>query len=76
MSRLPAALIALSTLAACATTGDGAGDSSAALTAGAPSVDRQARQRIGREDMLTQMAFWAAEYQTFPNDIEAAQRFS
>ena len=76
MSRLPAALLALSTLAACATTGEGAGGAEAALTADAPRVDREARQRIGREDMLTQMAFWAAEYQTFPNDIEAAQKFS
>lgn len=41
-----------------------------------PRVDRDARQRVGREDMLTQMAFWAAEYSTFPNDLEAAQRFS
>jgi Flp pilus assembly protein TadD len=31
---------------------------------------------IGRQDMLTQMAFWAGEYDTFPNDLEAAQRFS
>jgi Flp pilus assembly protein TadD len=26
--------------------------------------------------MLTQMAFWAGEYDTFPNDLEAAQKFS
>lgn len=76
MSRLPAALIALSTLAACATTGEGASQSADGALAGNPTVDRQARQRIGRDDMLTQMAFWAAEYQTFPNDLEAAQRFA
>src|SRR6185369_15815097 len=29
-----------------------------------------------RQDMLTQMAFWAGEYDTFPNDLEAAQRFA
>ena len=77
MSRLPAALLALSTLAACASTGEGAGGvSSAALSGASPRVDRQAREAIGREDMLSQMAFWAAEYQAFPNDIEAARRFS
>jgi Flp pilus assembly protein TadD len=75
-SRLAAALLAVSALAACASTGDGASaDASVALNTGA-SVDREARQRVGREDMLTQMAFWAGEYQTFPNDLEAAQRFS
>ncbi len=77
MHRLPAALLAVSTLAACATSGGGeqAVDTTGALT-GVRPVDRQARERIGREDMLTQMAFWAGEYQTFPNDLEAAQRFS
>ena len=76
-SRLPAALLALSALAACATTGQTAATDPSGLTATPPrSVDRQARQRIAREDMLSQMAFWAGEYQTFPNDLEAAQRFS
>lgn len=78
-ARLPAALLAMSTLAACATMGGG-GERVAVDTSGAPEgarpVDRQARERIAREDMLTQMAFWAAEYQTFPNDLEAAQRFA
>jgi Flp pilus assembly protein TadD len=75
-TRLPAALIALTTLAACATSGEGAGqDASAALNSGA-AVDRGARERIAREDMLTQMAFWAGEYQSFPNDLEAAQKFA
>jgi Flp pilus assembly protein TadD len=77
---LPLAFLAVSSLAACATTGDGSSQTAAAAVAGAPSgargIDRAARTRIEREDMLTQMAFWAAEYQTFPNDLEAAQRFA
>ena len=81
MARLPVALLAVSALSACALTDDGDATSSAALgtvrpNAPAVGVDRQARERIGREDMLTQMAYWAGEYQTFPNDLEAAQRFS
>lgn len=83
MSRLTAALLAASALAACATTGQTAahgGQAVADATAGAPAgarpIDRHARQAIAREDMLTQMAFWAGEYQTFPNDLEAAQRFA
>jgi Flp pilus assembly protein TadD len=77
MHRLPAALFAVSTLAACATSGGGeqSVDTTGALTSARP-VDRQARERIAREDTLTQMAFWAGEYQTFPNDLEAAQRFA
>ena len=79
--RLPAAMLAISALAACATIGgDGEQRQAAIDTSGAPQgarpVDRQARERIAREDMLTQMAFWAGEYQTFPNDLEAAQRFA
>jgi Flp pilus assembly protein TadD len=79
MNRLPFALLAVSALAACATTGEGSSQDVAEAVTAAPaprSVDRQARERVGREDMLTQMAFWAAEYQTFPNDLEAAQRFA
>lgn len=83
MPRLAAALLAASALAACASAGhaDRGHDQTAANTAsGAPAgvrpVDRHARQAIVREDMLTQMAFWAGEYQTFPNDLEAAQRFA
>jgi len=77
MHRLPAALLAVSTLAACATSGGGeqAVNTTGAM-AGVRPVDRQARERITREDTLTQMAFWAGEYQTFPNDLEAAQRFA
>ena len=71
------ALLAVSALAACATTGEGVSQDVAAATAPRPStVDREARERIVRQDMLTQMAFWAGEYQTFPNDLEAAQRFA
>ena len=96
-SRLSAAVLALSALAACATTGENAqtnpqagnqrAENSAAPERGERNqreannaqrparVDRQARARIGREDTLTQMTFWAAEYETFPNDLEAAQKF-
>lgn len=76
---LPLALLAASSLVACATTDAGSGQGAEALAGasnGVRSIDRQARERVAREDSLTQMAFWAAEYQTFPNDLEAAQRFS
>lgn len=81
MKRLPFALAAIASLAACATTGQGAGGQSLAQesTGARPDsrpIDRQARTRIARSDLLTQMTFWAGEYQTFPNDLEAAQRFS
>jgi Flp pilus assembly protein TadD len=88
MVRLSLALLAVSALAACATTGEGSGTTQnlAEATqppqlaqrgqAAQPRVDRAARDRVGREDMLTQMAFWAGEYDTFPNDLEAAQHFS
>lgn len=77
MSRLPLALAALATLAACAASGSG-GQEQTALSATQPNraIDREARRNIGREDMLTQMAFWAAEYTAYPNDLEAAQRFT
>jgi len=86
MSRVLMALLAASSLAACASAGhpvaaNANSDRSVAdATSGAPAhvrpIDRHARQAIEREDMLTQMAFWAGEYQTFPNDLEAAQRFA
>lgn len=106
MSRLPFALLALSALAACATTGEGSAQNATQTLAGnnearqsndttrddqrqserrerreanatAPRrVDHQARSRIVRQDMLTQMAFWAGEYDTFPDDLEAAQQFA
>ena len=82
MSRLPLALLAVSALGACSTIGGTttlsdalAGRQEEAADRMRP-VDRQARQRVTREDMLTQMAFWAGEYQAFPNDLEAAQRFA
>ena len=88
MSRLPLALAAMASLAACATTGEGSGNAAADAAnpantgrsrehaQAAPRVDREARQRISHEETLTQMAFWAGEYDTFPNDLEAAQRFA
>ena len=81
LAALPIALLAVSSLAACATTGDGSSSQAVADAAtgapqGARPIDRRAREQVTREDTLTQMAFWAAEYQTFPNDLEAAQRFS
>jgi len=78
LTRLPVALAALAAVSGCALTGEGAGGDQVvdAALGTAPTVDREARQRVAREDMLTQMAFWAAEYQTFPNDLEAAQRFA
>lgn len=77
MSRFAFALMAVSALAACATSGEGPLEqSNSPAAANARTVDRQARQRITREDMLTQMAFWAGEYQALPNDLEAAQRFA
>ncbi|WP_395645804.1 tetratricopeptide repeat protein [Terricaulis sp.] len=81
MSRLLLALLAAASVTACATNGDGSSAASSAIdTSGAPQgarpVDRHARAAVEREDMLTQMAFWAGEYQTFPNDLEAAQKFA
>ena len=77
---LPFALLAVSSLGACATLSGGGEHASAEATTGAApgarAIDRHAREQVAREDTLTQMAFWAAEYQTFPNDLEAAQRFS
>ncbi|MEJ0060024.1 MAG: tetratricopeptide repeat protein [Terricaulis sp.] len=76
--RLPFALLALSALAACASTGGPAGHrtaENAAPRAPAPASG-EARARIGREDMLTQMTFWAQEYSAHPEDIETARRFT
>lgn len=60
-------------LAACATTGQ---EARPAATPGAPTVDRAARDAAGRQDMLSQMTFWARETQLFPDDLEAAQKFA
>lgn len=67
-----ASLLALTALAACATTG---GSERAAATP-APVDPNSPRALIAREDMLTQMTFWAQEYAAQPNDLEAARRFS
>lgn len=76
MLRLPLTLALVAGLAACATTGEGAGAGLEGAQTLAPTIDPQARREVAREDMLTQMSFWAGEYQAFPNDLEAAQRFS
>src|SRR5690349_19936881 len=92
MSRLALSLLAASAAAACATSGQHANTDAAASVAqiapdaaaarqrpahAAPRTpDRRAREQITHQDMLTQMAFWAGEYDTFPNDLEAAQRFA
>lgn len=91
MSRFALSLVAASTLGACASLGHhAAGTNAAQLADNAPDAatarpaavraprtpDRHAREQIAHQDMLTQMAFWAGEYDTFPNDLEAAQRFS
>jgi Flp pilus assembly protein TadD len=81
MSRLAIALLAASSLAACASTGQPHASLGTEADARAPNahprqVDRHARAEIAHQDMLTQMAFWASEYDAFPNDLEAAQKFS
>jgi Flp pilus assembly protein TadD len=88
MSRFALSLLAVSALGACASLGQHASTASAANLAentpgnAAPAAarprapDRHAREAITHQDMLTQMAFWAGEYDTFPNDLEAAQRFA
>lgn len=63
---IPAVLVG-----ACATTGT----EHAAQQPATPGVDRAARDAASRQDTLTQMTFWASEYQAFPNDLEAAQKF-
>jgi len=79
MSRLALALLAATSLAACATNGQQRADvdpASAAADQPQRHPDRRARADIAHQDMLTQMAFWAGEYDSFPNDLEAAQKFS
>ena len=79
-----AVLLAIGALASgCATTGAGH-EASVSPNAPAPQretahdarIDRDARTRIAREDTLTQMTFWAAEYSAHPEDLEAAQKFA
>jgi len=59
-------------VAACATT---APDATEARRPGEPPFDRAARTAIDRQDMLTQMTFWAQEYAVYPHDLETAQKF-
>jgi len=66
--------LAAAALAGCATTG-GEGARTTVATAD-PRIDQNARAGIVREDMLTQMAFWASEYSAFPEDLQAAQHFA
>jgi Flp pilus assembly protein TadD len=75
--RLAAALIPALLAAACATTGErpAANAADPALQPGEPPFDRAARAAAGRQDMLSQMTFWAGEYQNHPKDLESAQKF-
>jgi Flp pilus assembly protein TadD len=41
----------------------------------AAKIDAAARIAAGREDVLTQMTFWAGEHERFPDDVEAAVSF-
>lgn len=66
------ALVPVVMVAACATT---APDMSQALRPGEPPYDRAARAAVDRQDMLTQMTFWAQEYAVHPHDLETAQKF-
>lgn len=76
MLRLTALALAAGMLTACASTSASEDQTPTPDANETRAIDREARARIGREDLLTQMAFWAGEYQMFPNDLEAAQRFS
>ena len=44
--------------------------------AGKSKIDRTARVEVERQELLTQMTFWAGEYAAFPDDLEAALKFS
>lgn len=66
------ALVPVLMVAACATTTPNAAE---ALRPGEPPFDRAARAAISRQDMLTQMTFWAQEYAVHPHDLETAQKF-
>ncbi len=43
---------------------------------GKPKIDKTARAAVEREELLTQMTFWAGEYAAFPDDFEAAEKFA
>jgi Flp pilus assembly protein TadD len=68
MKRSSIALLALAAVAGCAS-------SQSANRPAAATVDTAARAAIGREDMLTQMTFWAQEVRRAPNDLEAMRAF-
>ncbi len=72
--RMLAAFVPALMVAACATSGVEAAKAPA-LQPGEPPIDRAARDQAGRQDMLSQMTFWAREYQIHPTDLEAAQKF-
>ncbi len=74
MARTWAALAGVILTAACATPG-GHGSGEGPDARGAP-IDPQARAQVAHQDMLTQMSFWAREYEAHPDDLEAAQKFS
>lgn len=79
MTALAGLLAAQFLLGGCATAGAGASAVKAqrADAASLPTkVDKRAREKIAREDILTQMTFWAKETAAFPKDTEAALRFS
>lgn len=46
-----------------------------ALQPGEPPFDRAARAAVAHQDNLTQMTFWAQEYEMHPQDLETAQKF-
>lgn len=66
------ALVPVLMVAACATTAPHAAET---LLPGEPPFDRAARAAVDRQDMLTQMTFWAQEYAVHPQDLETAQKF-
>jgi Flp pilus assembly protein TadD len=86
MTALAGLVAAQFLISGCATAGKLVGDGAAAKTQpanakmagmrGAPKVDKRAREKIAREDILTQMSFWAQETALFPNDSDAALAFS
>jgi Flp pilus assembly protein TadD len=67
MLRPTMALLVLAVASGCATTDR--------QSQSAVAVDAAARAAIEREDVLTQMTFWAKETQAHPNDLEAMRKF-
>ncbi len=73
--RVLAAIVPALLASACATTGAQQAEQPQQLRPGEPPYDRAARAAVGRQDILTQMAFWAQEYESHPQDLESAQKF-